>query len=281
MHALSEPSSARPPARSATPRARSVVVSPRRAARRGPWWHGADEAAVSERPDPFTDEDRERDAAEARRAARPYSIAVGIVFLGVILFAGINAVQNSGEAVLGPEKGRRIPLFAAPTPTGKLDGDANIDQGEVVGGKRRGSACQVKGSRADVLRVCDYFDRPLVIVFWFKRGCGTCRSQLDAVERVRQRVPGVHFIGVDVVDSKENARKEVLEHAWRFPMAYDRDGAVSQIYGIGGGPTLIFAYPDGITMNVQLGELDDQGLERRARRLLSASRKRENGASIG
>jgi hypothetical protein len=32
---------------------------------------------------------------------------------------------------------------------------------------------------------------------------------------------------------------------------------------------------------VQLGELDDQGLERRARRLLSASRKRENGASIG
>ncbi len=127
-----------------------------------------------------------------------------------------------------------------------------------MNGKRRGSACQVKGSRADVLRVCDYFDRPLVIVFWFKRGCGTCRPQLDAVERVRRRVPGVHFIGVDVVDSRENARKEVLEHGWRFPMAYDRDGAVSQIYGIGGGPTLVFAYPDGITMSVQLGELDDQ-----------------------
>ena len=159
---------------------------------------------------------------------------------------------------MGPEKGRRIPLFAAPTSTGRLDGDANIDQGEVVNGKRRGSACQVKGSRADVLRVCDYFDKPLVIVFWFKRGCGTCRPQLDAVERVRRRVPGVHFIGVDVVDSRENARKEVLEHGWRFPMAYDRDGAVSQIYGIGGGPTLVFAYPDGITMSVQLGELDDQ-----------------------
>ena len=97
------------PARSATPRARSVVVSPRRAARRGPWWRRADEAAVSERPDPFTDEDREREAEEARRAARPYSIAVGVVFLGVILFAGINAVRNSGEAVLGPEKGTADP----------------------------------------------------------------------------------------------------------------------------------------------------------------------------
>jgi peroxiredoxin len=120
-----------------------------------------------------------------------------------------------------------------------------------------------------------------VIVFWFKRGCGTCRPQLDAVERVRRRVPGVHFIGVDVVDSKDNAHKEVVEHGWRFPMAFDRDGAVSQVYGIGGGPTLVFAYPDGITMKVQLGDLDDRELEREARRLLSASRAREDGATVG
>ena len=237
---------------------------------------------MNERPDPFfDDDDREREAAEARRAARPYSIAVGVVFLAVILFAGINAVRNSGEAVLGPETGDRVPLFAAPTATGAIDKDANIDQGKVVDGKRRDSACEVEGARRDVLRICDYFDRPVVMVFWFKRGCGTCRPQLDAVERVRKRVPGVHFIGVDVRDSKDNARKEVLEHGWRFPMAFDRDGAVSQIYGIGGGPTIVFTYPGGITTDVQLGDLDDRELERRARRLLAESRKRENGASIG
>jgi thiol-disulfide isomerase/thioredoxin len=236
---------------------------------------------MNERPDPFVDEDREREAEQARRAARPYSIAVGVVFLGVILFAGINAVRNSGEAVLGPEMGRRIPLFAAPTSTGRLDGDANIDQGEVVNGKRRGSACQVKGSREDVLRVCDYFDRPLVIVFWFTRGCGSCRPQLDTVERVRKRVPGVHFIGLDVRDSRKDARQEVLEHGWTFPMGYDRDGAVSQLYGIGGGPTVVFTYPDGITRAVHLGELDDRELERRVRALRSAARKRQDGASIG
>lgn len=236
---------------------------------------------MNERPDPFFDDDREREAEEARRAARPYSIAVGVVFLAVIVFAGVNAVRNSGEAVLGPEEGRRVPLFAAPIATGALDGDANVDQGEVVGRRRVGSACQVEGSRRDVLRICDYFDQPLVIVFWFKRGCGTCRPQLDAVERVRRRVPGVHFIGVDVVDSKENARKEVVENGWRFPMAFDRDGAVSQIYGIGGGPTLVFAYPGGITMKVQLGDLDERELERQTRRLLSASRARREGATVG
>jgi hypothetical protein len=236
---------------------------------------------VNEREDPYFDEDREREAEEARRAARPYSIAVGIVFLGVLLFAGINAVRNSGEAVLGPERGQQIPLFAAPISTGSEDGDANIDQGEVVGGKRRGSACEIPGSRRDVLRICDYFDRPLVMVAWFTRGCGSCRPQLDSVERVRQRVRGVHFIGLDVRDSKENARKEVLEHGWSFPMAFDRDGAVSQLYGIGGGPTIIFAYPDGITRDVHLGELDDRELERRARALRSESNRRRNGVTTG
>jgi hypothetical protein len=231
--------------------------------------------------DPFFDEDREREAEQARRAARPYSIVVGIVFLGVLLFAGINAVRNSGEAVLGPERGERIPLFAAPTATGSLDGDANIDQGEVVNGRRRGSACDIAGSARDVLKICDYFDRPLVMVAWFTRGCGNCRPQLDTVERVRKRVPGVHFIGLDVRDSKDNAREEVLEHGWGFPMALDRDGAVSQLYGIGGGPTLIFAYPDGITRDVYLGELDERELERRAKELRSAAKRRQTGVTTG
>jgi thiol-disulfide isomerase/thioredoxin len=236
---------------------------------------------VNERGDPFYDEEREREAQEARKAARPYSIAIGVIFLGVLLFAGINAVRNSGEAVLGPEKGRRIPLFAAPTATGNEDGDANVDQGKVVDGKRQGSACDIAGSRRDVLRICDFFDRPLVMVGWFTRGCESCRRQLDTVERVRQRVPGVHFVGLDIRDSKANARKEVLEHGWRFPMAFDRDGAVSQLYGIGGGPTIIFAYPDGITTEVYLGELDDRTLERRARELRSGAKKRRDGVTTG
>jgi len=237
---------------------------------------------AGDRQDPWYDDDREREADEARRAARPYSIAVGVLFLGVILFAGINALRNSGDAVLGPEQGKRVPLFAAPTATGSEDADANIDQGKVAeDGKRRDSACDIAGSRRDVVRICDYFDRPLAIVFWFTRGCGSCRRQLDTIERVRKRVPGVAFVGVDVADSKDNARKEVLEHGWTFPMAYDRDGAVSQLYGIGGGPTIVFAYPHGITAYVQLGELDERALARRARRLASASRRREDGARIG
>jgi thiol-disulfide isomerase/thioredoxin len=126
-----------------------------------------------------------------------------------------------------------------------------------------------------VIRIpCDYVDRPIVMVAWFTRGCGSCRSQLDTIESVRKLFPGVAFIGLDIADSLENARREVIEHGWRFPMAVDRDGAVSGLYGIGVGPTTFFAYPGGTAMDTAFGELDRQELTTRVRRLLRSSQKR-------
>jgi thiol-disulfide isomerase/thioredoxin len=124
-----------------------------------------------------------------------------------------------------------------------------------------------------VIRICDYFDRPLVIVAWFRRGCGSCESQLDTVERVRKRFPGVGFIGLDVRSSVKNAAGDVRKNGWRFPMAVDRDGAVGNVYHVIVGPTTIFAYPGGIVMDTRLGELDERELVQRVRRLIDSSRR--------
>jgi hypothetical protein len=56
-------------------------------------------------------------------------------------------------------------------------------------------------------------------------------------------------------------------------MAVDRDGAVSGLYGIGVGPTTVFAYPGGKAMGTAFGELDRQELTQRVRRLLRSSRR--------
>lgn len=209
-----------------------------------------------------------------RKAARPYSAVVGLVFLVAVLIAGINSLSNSGRAVEGLDDWSPLPRFAAPAATGTLDGDANINRDDrSSSGERRTPACQVRGPRRDVIRICDFFHRPLVIVAWFTRGCGTCRSQLNSVEAVRKRFPAVQFLGLDIRDSLAHARKEVIEHGWGFPMALDRDGAVSGLYGVGVGPTSFFAYPGGIAMETVFGELDRQELELRLRRLLRSSRR--------
>jgi thiol-disulfide isomerase/thioredoxin len=223
------------------------------------------------------DNEHERSSPEEiRRAARPYSIAVGVLLLVVVVVAGVNTIPNSGRGVLGLDNGDPLPRFAAPSALSGIDLDANVNQDDTdASGHSRTPACEVPGARTKVIRVpCDYIDRPIVLVAWFTRGCGTCRSQLDTVETVRKVFPGVAFIGLDIRDSIENARREVLEHRWRFPMAVDRDGAVAGLYGVGVGPTTFFAYPGGIAMESQLGELDRQELTTHVRRLIRSSRKR-------
>jgi AhpC/TSA family protein len=224
---------------------------------------------------PGSQEEPDDSRQELGRAARPYSIVVGILFLAAITYAGINALENRAPGLGGLEAGEPLPRFAAPSATGRLDGDANINQdNRDRDGDPQTPACDVPGPRSDVVRICDYFDRPLVMVAWFTRGCGTCRRQLDTVERVRGRFPAVAFIGLDIADSKSNARSEVLENGWRFPMALDRDGAVGGLYRVGGGPTTFFAYPGGISMGTKFGDLDQRELEARVRRLLRSSRRR-------
>ena len=38
----------------------------------------------------------------------------------------------------------------------------------------------------------------------------------------------------------------IAERGWEIPVGYDPDGAVSNIYRVGGCPTVAFAYPGGI-----------------------------------
>ena len=132
----------------------------------------------------------------------------------------------------------------------------------------------------DAIRICDYFDRPLVLVAWFSKCGGHCEPVLDAVERIRGRFPDVAFVGVDIRNSLDEARKSVEEHGWGFPMAVDRDGAVGLLYSVGVGPTTFFAYRGGVLAGKALGELTEEELIDRVRRLERASRKRQNGARI-
>jgi peroxiredoxin len=185
---------------------------------------------------------------------------VGVLFLAVIVVVSVNTLSTKP---IGLKAGNPLPKFAAPSARGTTDKDANVDPKK---------ACGVRGN--DAIRICDFFNRPLVMVAWFTKGCDTCRRQLDTLEAVRHRFPGVGFLGLDVKDSLDNARTEVAKHGWSFPMALDRDGAVSGLYGVVVGPTTFLAYPRGVLMDKVLGELDQAELTRKVEALVKASRER-------
>jgi thiol-disulfide isomerase/thioredoxin len=222
-----------------------------------------------------------RTLGPAPKPGSRYSIAVGLIFLAIIVVAFVNLVTSRHAGVLGLEKESTdlpLPEFAVPRAEGALSGDANVYQDDCGSSQlpcpadqRRTPACRVHLRNA--IRVCDYFDRPLVISFWFTRG-GDCETQQDVVSAVSRRYRGrVNFLSIDIRDSKSTVRKLARERGWTMPVGYDADGAVSGIYRVGGCPTLVYAYPGGILRDASIGQLDAPGLSRRVDLLISASRR--------
>ena len=224
-----------------------------------------------------------------RRPGSGYSVFVGIVFLVVIAVAMLNTFGEDEGGILGTDaavRGDPLPEFAVPELLGSLEGDANVfqescasDRDPCPEGDRQTAACEV--DLPEVIRVCDYFDRPLAISFWFTRG-GDCLPTQDAFDRVARRFSDrVGFLSVDIRDDRDEARDIVTERGWTVPVGYDADGAVANLYRVGVCPTVAFAFPGGTFRNAKIGseELGEAQLVAEVEALIAESRRREAGDS--
>jgi thiol-disulfide isomerase/thioredoxin len=217
------------------------------------------------------------------RPSRVYSLLVGAAFIALIVVALLNTLRTTEGGLLGAggDRGMAMPQFAVPDALGSLEGDANVYQDDCESSEipcpadqRRTPACEVPGP--GVIRVCDYFDRPLVLSFWFSRG-GDCLPTQDLVDRVASRYRGrVNFLSVNIRDERAEVREVVRDRGWRIPVGHDADGAVSNIYRVGVCPTVAFLFPGGILRGASVGaeELDEGALAARVERLLRESRRR-------
>jgi hypothetical protein len=211
-----------------------------------------------------------------------YSIVAGLLFAAIIAVALLKGIpDDSGTLGLDRQPPRwPLPEFAVPAAAGKLEGDANVAQDDCSvarlpcpAGSRRTPACRLQTPGA--IRVCDLFDRPAVISFWFGRG-GNCVDQQDVVNRVYSRYRGrVSFLSLDVRDDRDTVRDLVRRRRWRMPVGYDRDGAVASLYRVGGCPTFAYVFPGGTLQGADIGVLDVRELSGKVERLLRASRAAE------
>jgi hypothetical protein len=212
-----------------------------------------------------------------------YSVLVGLAFLALIVIATLHTLNGGGEDTLGLDKQPLrwpLPEFAVPAAAGNLEGDANVYQDDCGSSSlpcsespARVPACQITTPGA--IRVCDLFDRPLVISFWFG---SECEPQQDVVSAVAARYRGkVNFLSLDILDSRGSVREEVREHHWKMPVGFDRDGAVAALYRVGGCPTFAYAYPGGALQSASIGKLNVGGLSQDVEQLLNATRVAERG----
>lgn len=223
-------------------------------------------------------------ADERRKPGSRYSLYVGIAFIVLIVIATANTLSTRDDGILGAsaaEVGEPLPQFAVPELLGSQQGDANVFQDDCETASnpcsaddQRNPACQV--DLPEVIRVCDLFDKPLVISFWFTGGAD-CLPTQDVVDEVADDFAGrVNFLSINVRDDRDKARDIVTQHGWRIPVGWDADGAVSNLYRVGGCPTVAFAYPGGLLSEARIGtdQLTEQALTEDVERLVRESERR-------
>jgi len=219
------------------------------------------------------DDDHPRGPARPPGASR-YGWLVGVVVILALAYITLNTIRTDSSGSAGVPAGDPLPPFAAPLALSDLDGDANVathpDEGE------RGSrpACDVRGPK--ILNSCQLAERgPVVLAFAGTRG-ERCERQLDAMERVR-RLPaarGVQFAAVAIRGDRDALRGDIRRRGWRFPVGYDRDGLVANVYGVSVCPTITFAYPGQTVRRTTIGELEQAALTREVRALVAESERR-------
>ena len=220
-------------------------------------------------------------SADAPKRASRYSLFVGLAFTAIVVIALLNLIRNNDDSgILGIRDDEGAPLaeFAVPDARGTLDGDANVFQDDCESSENpcpaddlRTPACEIE--TAGAIRVCDFFDKPLAISFWFTRG-GDCTPTQDAFDDAARRLGDqANFLSVNVRDSRETVTDIIDESGWQVPVTLDPDGAVSNLYRVGGCPSLVLAYPGGIFYRSKLAYEPDQ-VQGFVEDLIAASRRR-------
>jgi hypothetical protein len=201
-----------------------------------------------------------------------YGWFVGVVAVLLIAYVSLNTAHSRGPGSEGVRAGARLPPFAAPLALGSVTGDVNVARRRGQGAAGARPACEVRGP--GILNVCALWERgPVVLAFLATRGA-RCTGQLDAVERERARHPGVQFAAVAIRGDRGELRALVRRHRWRFPVGWDRDGVLANVYGVAVCPQLTYALPGGRVTATTIGELGAGALERRVTALERAARAR-------
>jgi hypothetical protein len=185
-----------------------------------------------------------------------YTWVVGVLAVLAIAYITLNTLGTDAPGSRGVPKGEKLPPFAVPLATSKLEGDAQVDPKK---------ACGVRGS--DILNSCQLAERGPVVLAFFATRSERCEDQVDVLERVRRRYPDVGFAAVSVRGSRGDVRKLVRERKWGMPVGYDHDGAVSNAYAVAVCPTITFAGRDGKVDSTSFSLLEEAALAKRVEAL--------------
>ena len=111
--------------------------------------------------------------------------------------------------------------------------------------------------------------RPAVVNFWAS-WCVPCRRELPMLAKVARDVTDVEFVGINHLDSREDALDVAREMRLPYRSGHDPGGDTALAYGLRGMPSTVFIDRTGRVVKIHTGELTERQLREEIQLLRNA-----------
>jgi len=106
---------------------------------------------------------------------------------------------------------------------------------------------------------------PVLVNVWAS-WCGPCEQEAPHLAAANEEYGDrVQFLGVDILDERDAARRFMHEYGWTYPSVYDLNGAIRDGLGLLGQPVTLFYDASGELVTTWTGALTEQALDENLR----------------
>lgn len=104
---------------------------------------------------------------------------------------------------------------------------------------------------------------PVVVNIWAS-WCGPCNEEAPFLAAAgREHGEEVQFLGVDILDTRGDARGFLAQYGWSYPSVFDPTGSIRDGLGVIGQPATLFYSADGTLVSTYTGAIPEDELARR------------------
>ncbi len=181
--------------------------------------------------------------------------------IGLLAGAGILfAVVHYGAGSLLPSSLKEVPAATAPT---QSDNSGAIGQ--------RAAYFDLPNIAGDHVRLSDYTDMPVVIVFWSTWNADAADQIKIIDDYLASDTSGSAFVKFIAIDSQEEhsiVASFMNRGGYTVPVVLDSQGMTTEAYHITSVPTFYFVDRDGIVRDVYSGVLNQKSIVDKVESLL-------------
>ena len=133
----------------------------------------------------------------------------------------------------------------------------SIKQSPLIG--KKAPNVEIESFDGKKIRLSDLNDHVILLNFWAS-WCLPCKQEAPELDNswIKYHDSDVVFLGINILDEENNARKYLDKYKPEYLNGFDREGSIALDFGVSGVPETYFIDKKGIIIDKYVGPLTEE-----------------------